>query len=160
MLSYTKRITGLVVIFSLAVFVSHSLASGPIIYPAKGQTAEQQNKDQMECKQWAINQTGVDPAVLASSPASVQSNQEGKVLRGAASGAALGAVGGAIGGSAGKGAKVGTAVGALGGGISKRRGHQETEAVNQQIDQQRQQAMSEYNRAYKTCLQGRDYTVN
>ena len=29
-----------------------------MIYPAKGQTAEQQQKDEYECHQWAVEQTG------------------------------------------------------------------------------------------------------
>ena len=32
-----------------------------LIYPAKGQTAEQQQKDEFECHQWAVKQTGYDP---------------------------------------------------------------------------------------------------
>ena len=33
-----------------------------IVYPAKGQSAEQQQKDTSECKTWATGQTGFDPA--------------------------------------------------------------------------------------------------
>src|SRR5689334_20474553 len=32
-----------------------------IVYPAKGQSAEQQKKDEYDCHQWAVQKTGVDP---------------------------------------------------------------------------------------------------
>lgn len=31
------------------------------VYPAKGQSEEQQSKDKWQCHQWATSQTGVDP---------------------------------------------------------------------------------------------------
>ena len=40
-------------------------AQGLIIYPAKGQSQAQQNKDEGECQTWAKNNTGIDPLVLA-----------------------------------------------------------------------------------------------
>ena len=41
------------------------LAQQPIVYPAKGQSPEQQQKDDGECYVWAKSNTGVDPATLA-----------------------------------------------------------------------------------------------
>ena len=38
-------------------------------YPKNGQTAEQQNKDQSDCYDWAVKQTGFAPAVAGSSAA-------------------------------------------------------------------------------------------
>ena len=44
------------------------------VYPAKGQSAEQQKKDEYECHQWAVKQTGFDqtkappPAAAAPPP--------------------------------------------------------------------------------------------
>ena len=37
-------------------------AAEPEVYPAKGQTPEQQERDEFECHQWATKDTGVDPA--------------------------------------------------------------------------------------------------
>ena len=34
-----------------------------VVYPAKGQTADQQKKDESECYTWAVQQTGFDPSV-------------------------------------------------------------------------------------------------
>jgi hypothetical protein len=32
------------------------------VYPAKGQSAQQQKKDESACHTWAVQQTGFDPA--------------------------------------------------------------------------------------------------
>ena len=48
--------------FALAVTVS---AQQPIVYPAKGQSAQQQKKDQQECRAWATDTTGIDPNAVA-----------------------------------------------------------------------------------------------
>lgn len=39
-----------------------SALAAPIIYPAKGQTQQQQQADQGECHGWAVQNTGIDPA--------------------------------------------------------------------------------------------------
>lgn len=40
-------------------------ARQPIVYPAKGQSNEQQNRDDGECYVWARQSTGIDPAADA-----------------------------------------------------------------------------------------------
>lgn len=125
-----------------------SWAAHPYVYPAKGQSAEQQEKDQYECHQWAVQQTGFDP----SQPVE-QSTPRSSVAGGAARGAALGAVGGAIGGDAGKGAAVGAAVGGLHSIMSNRR-------ANRAQQQAYSNSTAGYDRAYGACLKGRGYTVN
>ena len=81
-----------------------SFADDLFIYPTKGQSAAQQDKDKWECRAWATNQTGFDPAARpqATTPPPTRQAPQGGLLRGAAGGAAIGAVGGAIGGNAGK----------------------------------------------------------
>src|SRR5260370_32686450 len=98
-------------------------AQQPIIYPAKGQSAQKQNTDTAECQLWAKQTTGVDPVAIAqqgaNQPAAPQ--QQGGMLRGAAGGAALGAMGGAIAGDAGKGAAIGAVTGTEIGCVRRRR---------------------------------------
>ena len=125
-----------------------SWAAHPYVYPAKGQSPEQQQKDQYECHQWAVQQTGFDP----SQPVE-QSVPRHSAMRGAARGAALGAVGGAIGGDAGKGAAIGAAVGGLGTVMRDRQ-------ANQAQQQAYENSSNGYDRAYGACLRGRGYTVN
>lgn len=135
---------------AMAVALAHATAvwaAHPYVYPEKGQSAEQQQKDQWECHQWAVKQTGFDP----SQPVE-QSVPRSGLLGGAARGAALGAVGGAIGGDAGKGAGIGAAVGALGTVMRDRRANQAQQAAYSTNS-------SDYDRAYGTCLSGRGYRV-
>jgi hypothetical protein len=40
-----------------------------IAYPAQGQSAEQQGRDRYECHNWAVGQSGFDPATAQSAPA-------------------------------------------------------------------------------------------
>jgi len=129
------------------------------VYPTKGQSAQQQEKDKYECYQWAKGQTGFDPSQAATAPPDSGAPRGGAV-RGAARGAAAGAVGGAIAGDAGTGAAVGAATGGLIGGMRRRDQRRSQQAARDQQAAQQQQALDEYNRAYATCLQGRGYTVN
>ncbi len=135
------------------------------IYPAKGQSQEQQDKDCYECHLWAVKQTGFDPSkpqTIASNSAGSQQYQPSQphILKGGARGAALGAVGGAIAGDAGKGAAAGAAMGGLAGGfrrLDERRQQTRQQQANLQDSQQSQRLA--YHRAMAACLEGRGYTV-
>ena len=52
----------------LATFAAGALAQ-QYVYPAKGQSPDQQKKDEYECHQWAVQQTGYDPTKPAPAPA-------------------------------------------------------------------------------------------
>ncbi len=101
-----------------ALVCEPAVAQQLYIYPSRGQSPEQQNRDRYECHTWSVRQTGVDPTnpYMAGAPPAQEAPQGG-LLRGAARGAAVGAVGGAIAGNAGKGAAIGAATGALFGGF-------------------------------------------
>ena len=141
-------------------------AQGFYVYPTKGQSQEQTERDKVDCQVWAKQQTGYDPMqpATASSPPPSSQAPQGGVVRGAARGATVGVVGGAIAGDAGKGAAVGAGTGAVVGGMRRRdQWRREQEAQRQYQQQQaaqQAQARDQFNRAYKTCLQGRGYTVN
>ena|SRR5258708_4025133 len=137
------------------------------IYPAKGQSQAQQDKDRYECHSWAVQQTGFDPsnpqthAAGKSDTSQAYKLSQPHVLKGAARGAALGAVGGAITGNAGKGAGAGAAMGGVAGGFRRRderlnqSSHREADTKSAASSQR-----TAYNRAMAACLQGRGYTVN
>jgi hypothetical protein len=134
------------------------------IYPSKGQSQAQQDKDRYECHTWAVKETGFDPSKPQTAP-STGSNQyqpsQPHVLKGAARGAALGAVGGAITGNAGKGAGAGAAMGGVAGGF-RRRDEKVQQANSQAADASSaiSSQRTSYNRAIAACLQGRGYNVN
>jgi hypothetical protein len=133
----------------------------PYVYPAKGQSKQQQEKDTYECYGWAKQQSGFDP-MKAPQQAYSQPQQatEGGLFRGAGRGAAVGAVGGAIGGNAGKGAAIGALAGGVIGGARRRHQANEISAEQQQARANYQGQRSSYDRAYSACLRGRGYTVN
>ena len=146
------------VIFLFSLGFACVANAGMMIYPAKGQSAEQQQKDEFECHQWAVQQTGYDPTKAQQAPQQ-QTTQRGGAVRGAAGGALLGAGIGAIAGDTGKGAAIGAGVGAVGGGARQRRQQQQQEAANQQAQTQQQSQTDNYNKAKGVCLEGKGYTV-
>jgi hypothetical protein len=134
-----------------------AIAQQLIIYPAKGQSPEQQSKDEGECFVWAKQSTGIDPVALAGTPVQAQQKSSGKtVVGGAAAGAAGGAAIGAIAGNAGKGAAIGAVVGTMGG---MHRANANQASANQQAQSGRQEQLNTFNRAQAACLGGRGYTV-
>lgn len=143
---------------SALTFGFAAAAQQPIIYPAKGQSAPQQQKDQRECQAWATNTTGIDPVALANAPPSEQGSSfgGGERVQGAARGAVGGVAIGAIAGDAGKGAAIGAVVGTMAGGARARQNQQNRQ---QQAQGQRQQQMNTWDRALGACMEGRGYTI-
>jgi hypothetical protein len=149
----------------LGVFVLNSGAQdslssslGMVVYPSKGQTAEQQSGDEGECYTWAKKETGIDPVAVASAPAEEASSVGGgERLRGAARGAAAGAVIGEIADDdAGKGAGIGAAAGAMRGG---RQARKNKAAKEQQAQQDKESTLEHFNKAFSACMEARDYII-
>jgi hypothetical protein len=147
-------ITGL----STSLTITAAYSQGTVIYPAKGQSPEQQNKDKGECHVWAVQQSGFDPS-QAQAPTAPPPSQGGERARGAARGAAAGAAVGAVAGDAGKGAAAGAAAGTVAGGSRKRQGERQQEAQTQQQQAAYAQSQAGYQKAQAACLEGRGYTV-
>jgi hypothetical protein len=129
------------------------------VYPAKGQTPEQQKSDESACYSWAVQQSGFDPAkpppaAAAPKPATTATGTTpGAGVRGAARGAVVGEI---VSDDAGAGAAVG-AVAAR--GQSRRQNaaaSQQAAAQQQGATQQQQDAFA---KARGACLEGRGYTV-
>lgn len=139
-------------------------------YPKAGQTAEQQSRDQYECYNWAITQTGFDPGQSA-----IPQDQRVRVvpmpppghdtatlaIAGAVLGALIGgprhAVGGALIGASG-GAIAGAASDA--GRVEAARQQEEAYAAQgRAYDARLEEKASVFRRAMSACLEGRGYTV-
>ena len=149
-------------------FAGSTMAQELVIYPAKGQSQDQMEKDKFECYSWAKKESGFDPMQppQATEAPPQQQAQKGGAGRGAARGAAVGYVGGKIvsdSGSGSKGAKAGAATGALVGGMRRRDQSRQQQQAEQQWAQEQaaeySQNRNSYNRAYSACLGGRGYTV-
>ncbi len=150
------------VVGSQTGFNATALAQGNmIIYPAKGQSQQAQEKDKYECYSWAKGQTGFDPMQAGSTPQAPQPSQGpgGERVKGAARGALAGVAIGAIAGDAGKGAAIGAASGTMIGGMRKRQKQQQQQQAQQQQSAALGQAQASYNRAFGACMEGRGYTV-
>jgi hypothetical protein len=136
-----------------------ALAQTPVIYPAKGQSAQQQASDDGACMAWAKQTTGIDPIAVAQMPPPAPSGPAtggGERVSGAARGALGGLAIGAIAGDAGGGAAIGAVVGTMAGG---HRARQNQAAQQQQVQSQQQQQLQTYYRAYGACMEGRGYTI-
>ena len=149
----------LVVVF--AAFVSTPALAQMIIYPANGQSAQQQQKDEGECYAWAKGQTGYDPAqatqyVAAPPP---QQSTGGERVKGAAVGAVGGAAIGAIAGDAGKGAAIGAVAGTMAGGARRRQQQAYNDQAASHYQQGAAQQQQNFQRAFGACFEGRGYTV-
>jgi len=152
LLGISIGIAGLCLAFS-------AMAQKPMVYPAKGQSAQQQGSDDGACYAWAKQTTGIDPAVVAQTAPPQQTGPAtggGERVQGAARGALGGLAIGAIAGDAGQGAAIGAVVGTMAGGS---RARQNQEAQNQQAQQQQQQTINTFYRAYGACMEGRGYTI-
>ena len=157
--------------------VAALLASAPalpqqrFVYPAKGQSPQQQQKDEFECHQWAIQQTGYDPANPPRQqnggppPSGSAEPEAGSGARGAVKGAVVGGLIGGIGGRGGEGAAAGAVVGGIAARRSSRREAEQRQQYEQQQYYQQQAAANAagpeaYQRARAACLGGRGYTIN
>jgi hypothetical protein len=131
------------------------------VFPAKGQSKQQQKTDEFECYKWAMEQSGIDPLNLPKvTAAPAQTGPTGAAVVGAAKGAAAGVAIGAIAGDAGKGA----AIGAVAGGLAGRR------AAKKEQKQQSQQAQADaaskekeikdsFVKGFSACMEGKGYTL-
>jgi len=151
----------------------------PIIYPAKGQSQPQQDKDKYQCYGWAREQSNFDPMqaspppptapatpapVAASTPPGVSG---GALVKGAAVGAAAGEL---ASNDAGRGAAAGALTGVVLQNVKQRQAAQarqqqaQAQAQQQQAQVQAQQAArvqlkATFDRAFGACMEARGYAV-
>ena len=145
------------------------------VFPAGGQAAEQQSKDEAECYSWSVSNTGSDPFDLQKQSeqqaqqteqqvAQAQSATQGAGAKGAVRGAAAGAlIGEVTGGDAGDSAAIGAATGMV---ASRRRSRAASQQTQQQAQAQgaaQQQATAEqvdnFKKAFSVCLEAKEYMV-
>jgi hypothetical protein len=145
------------------------------VFPTEGQDASQQSRDEAECYQWAVQNTGVDPFDLAKQAEQQQQQAaaaqqevaqagQGAGAKGAVGGAAAGALIGEIASDdAGRGAAYGAAAGAI---VARRRTRRAKAEASEQVEQQSQQAqkataeqIENFKKAFSVCLEAKEYMV-
>ena len=145
-----KNFKRAVAIAAASALVATGAYAQQFVYPAKGQSPEQQKKDEAECTQWAQSQAaGQAPAPQAAPPTTATGTTPGAGVRGAARGAVVGEI---VGGDAGAGAAAG-AVAAR--GQSRRQNAAQAQGAQQQAQASQQANVA---KARAACLEGRGYT--
>ena len=146
-------------LWALPLVLTTTLAQAQLyVYPANGQSPQQEQQDEYQCYQFGKNETGFDPTT-AQPPSAQPQQQKGGFLHGAFAGALLGVAVGAIAGNAGEGAEIGAASGGLFGGMRAQQSRNEQQQQLQQEQSAYQTNLNTYNRAYTAWMQGRGYTV-
>jgi len=137
-----------------------------VIFPAKGQTPEQQKQDEIAAYDWATQQTGWDPYEAAEKTAGqadaaeqTAQSAKGGAVKGAAGGALLGLAVGAIAGDAGKGAGIGAAVGGLTGGARSHRTKKAAAKAGDAAVSTYAEQFAIWDRNFVAAMEGKGYTV-
>lgn len=147
------KLTRIAMLFAASAFVAVGAAHAQqFVYPAKGQSAQQQKKDEGECHAWAVQQSGVDPSKQAApaQPATTATGTtRGAGVRGAARGAVVGEI---VGDDAGTGAAAGAAA-------ARAQSRRQNQAQAQQAQQTQSAQQGAYAKARAACLEGRGYSV-
>jgi hypothetical protein len=145
---FTRTILNAAIV-GVSLMAASTIHAQQFVYPAKGQSPQKQKSDEAACYQWAVQQTGFDPAKPPPAQPAQPAVQPGTRLRGAAAGATVGA----ITGNDRSDAAVAGAVGAA----SAQRGQKRQQDRAQQSQTSQQQAS--FQKARGVCLEGRGYTV-
>jgi hypothetical protein len=157
---------------------------GVFVFGQKGQSPDQQLKDESDCYGSAKQMTGIDPKAPAPTGPTAEQQQaaaqaaadnapkvKGTRVRGAARGAAGGAAIGAIAGDAGKGAAIGATAGTMRGGMAQRQANAASKqqaatkatAAQKEAESQAKAAHNEgldtFQRAFEACMDARGYSV-
>lgn len=154
-----------VVLLMTGAMFAGSVCAEQFVYPAKGQSADKQKKDEAECYTWAAKQSGYDPAKpkVAPAPAAAPaqpSGPSGARLRGAAAGAAVGAITDNDKGDAALAGAVGAASAER--GAKRKAGKQQQQAAQQQqtaVNDANKAGDANFQKARSVCLEGRGYSV-
>ncbi len=178
-MNYVARIIILVnlalafLVGDLALAQSQTLGAtvGMHVFPADGQDSVQQSKDEAECYDWAVTNSGSDPFELQREQdardqqtdeqlaAAEGAQRGGGAVRGAAAGAVVGEL---AGNDVGHSAAVGAAIGAVGNRRRNRSAQQQAAQVEQQAagaTQATEEQIEHFKKAFSACLEAKDYVA-
>lgn len=139
----------------LALCCAPALAAQRAAYPQKGQDKAQQQADASECKVWAMEQSGFDPATPQPQPQQAQ-QKRGGVVKGALVGAAAGEI---IDDNAGGGAAAGGLIGGVRQGRKNQQARDSANAAYQQQMNNWNAGQQAFGSAWDACMNGRGYTT-
>jgi hypothetical protein len=164
-----SAIASLLLIASVAQAAPPQLSANPAnlaIFPARGQTPDQQRADEAASYDWATQQTGWDPyqakTVLdqqSQAATSAAGAARGGAVKGAAGGALVGVAVGAIAGDAGKGAAIGATSLGLTGGMRSRRAVKTAGNTSDTAVAAYQQKFGVWTRNYMAAMEAKGYSL-
>jgi hypothetical protein len=156
-------------ISAIFVFAAARAGADIYVYPTKGQSERQLDRDRYECHGWAVKQSGHDPSLPSPVAPRLMRVVATPDHRGAVNGAVAGAViGASVSGyhDTAEGALVGAVAGAMIGAVSdvsrarEAAGNASRQTAAEQAEQARLEKQAyDYRRAIGACLEGRGYTV-
>ena len=162
-------LASVVVVATVAQAGPPTLSTNPgrhAIFPARGQSPDQQRVDEAAAYDWATKQTGWDPyqaQAMLDQQTQGAAGQAGAALGGAvkggAGGALMGVAIGAIAGDAGKGAAIGATAGGMTGGIRSRRTVKAAGGSANAATAAYQQQFAFWDRNFVAALEGMGYSV-
>ena len=165
----STAVASVLVIASAAQAAPPQLSANPAnlaIFPARGQTPDQQRADEAASYDWATQQTGWDPyqakTVLdqqSRAATSAAGAARGGAVKGAAGGALVGVAVGAIAGDAGKGAAIGATSLGLTGGMRSRRAVQAAGNTADKAVAAYQQQFGVWTRNYMAAMEAKGYSL-
>jgi len=135
---------------AILAFSGIAVADELIVFPAKDQSKEQQETDEVACFIWAKEETGFDPATAVVEVADPQKKRGGAV-RGAALGAVIGDDSDAT--------ATGAAVGAARQGRQNRRAAAAADKERARQEAELAEKRERFNKATMACLEAKGYTV-
>jgi len=172
-----KMLSAILLVFaSFAVMAMSAAANDRIyVYPAAGQSEQQQSEDRYHCHRWAVDAAGFDPMKIKGADEieyvrvpMPENPHRGATSKGLLGGAVAGAaIGGIDSHNPGRGAAIGALVGALLGSIVEHQGERQSLEKAQRhasgiYEDRRELAIgrASYQRALAACLEGRGYRVH
>lgn len=141
-------------IFAALAIASPAIAD-PVVFPAKGQSAEQQKKDEFDCYDWGKNQSGFDPMSSTDTATAQAQTKSGTALKGGLVGGATGAIFGNKSKHTRNAALAGATIGGVSQASKNTKSQQQADQYNANVAARR----NSYDRAYAACLEGKGYTV-
>ncbi len=137
---------------------SGAFAQELFVFPNDGQSQDQQDLDEVQCRRSATERTGFDPMATPRATRAAP-EQQGGLVGGAARGALLGTAVGAVTGNTWQGAGIGAAAGGVMGGMRRSDSRRQQEQWQREQQQIHARNRSEWNRAFTACMEARGYTV-
>jgi hypothetical protein len=150
---------------------------GVYIFPADGQEAAEQSRDEADCYRWAVDNTGADPFDLARTAEQQQAQAQragqaaqqagqGAAAGGAIGGAATGALVGSVFGSSSKSrkrlARAGAVVGAAGGASARAEAQAQAGRAAAQAERgarATEEQLAGFRKAFSACMEANDYVA-